>query len=36
MGWAEHVAYMGEMRNAYNILTEKPEGKGPLGRHRNR
>jgi hypothetical protein len=24
------------MRNAYNILVAKPEGKKPLGRHRNR
>jgi hypothetical protein len=29
--WAEHVAHMGEMINAYNILIEKPEGEGPLG-----
>jgi hypothetical protein len=27
---------MGEMKNAYNILVEKPEGKRPLGRHRRR
>jgi len=33
---AEHVASMGEMRNAYNILVRKPEGKSPLGRHRSR
>jgi hypothetical protein len=25
-----HVACMGEMRNAYNILVGKPEGKRPL------
>jgi hypothetical protein len=25
--WARHVAYMGEMRNAYKIMVEKPEGK---------
>jgi hypothetical protein len=25
---------MGEMRNAYNILVGKPEGKRPLGRPR--
>jgi hypothetical protein len=24
------------MRNAYNILVGKPEGKKPLGRHRRR
>jgi hypothetical protein len=27
---------MGEMRNAYNILVGKPEGKRPLGRHGHR
>jgi hypothetical protein len=32
MRWAEHVARMGEMRNAYNILVGKPEGKRPLGK----
>jgi hypothetical protein len=36
MRWAGHVASMGEMRNAYKILVEKPEGKKPLGRHRRR
>jgi hypothetical protein len=36
MGWARHVADMGEMRNAYNILVGKPEGKRPLGRPRHR
>jgi len=25
-----HVACMGEMRNAYNILDGKPEGRRPL------
>jgi hypothetical protein len=30
--WAEHVARMGEKRNAYRILVGKPEGKRPLGR----
>jgi hypothetical protein len=25
--WAEHVAHMEEMRNAYRILARKPEGK---------
>jgi len=34
--WAEHVARMGEMRNAHNILVGKPEGKRPLGRPRRR
>jgi hypothetical protein len=33
---AEHVARMGEKRNAYRILVEKPEGKRPLGRPRRR
>jgi hypothetical protein len=27
MRWAVHVACMGAMRNAYNILVGKPEGK---------
>jgi len=30
MRWAGHVARMGEMRGAYRILVEKPEGKRPL------
>jgi hypothetical protein len=25
--WARHVTRMGEMKNAYNILVGKPEGK---------
>jgi hypothetical protein len=29
-----HTARMGEMRNMYKILVEKPEGKIPLGAHR--
>ena len=32
MGWAGHVARMGEIRGVYRILVEKPEGKRPLGR----
>jgi hypothetical protein len=36
MRWAGHVARMGEKRNAYRILVEKPEGKRPLGRLRRR
>jgi hypothetical protein len=36
MGWAGHVAQMGEKRNAYRILVGKPEGKRPLGRPRRR
>jgi hypothetical protein len=36
MRWAGHVALVGEMRNAYDILDEKPEGKRPLGRPKRR
>jgi hypothetical protein len=32
MGWLGHVAWMGEMRYACNILVRIPEGKRPLGR----
>jgi hypothetical protein len=32
MGWAGHVALMGEKRNAYRILVGKQKGKRPLGR----
>jgi hypothetical protein len=31
-----HVTHTGEMRNAYNILVGKPEGKRPLRRCRHR
>ncbi|KAJ4443480.1 hypothetical protein ANN_05152 [Periplaneta americana] len=34
--WAEHVAHMGESRNAYRMLVGRPEGKIPLGRPRRR
>jgi hypothetical protein len=34
MRWAGHVACMGEVRGAYNILVGKPEGRRPLGRPR--
>ena len=34
--WAGDVARMEEGRNAFNILTGKPTGKGPLGRPRRR
>jgi hypothetical protein len=27
MGWAGHVARMGEKRNVYRLLVGKPEGK---------
>jgi hypothetical protein len=36
MRWAGHVARMGEVRGAHNILVGKPEGRRPLGRHRCR
>jgi hypothetical protein len=36
MRWAGHVARIGEKRNAYRILVDKPEGKRPLGRPRRR
>jgi hypothetical protein len=32
MRWTEHVARIGEKRNAYRILVLKPEGKRRLGR----
>jgi hypothetical protein len=32
MRWAGHVARMGEKRNVYRLLVEKPEGKSHLGR----
>jgi hypothetical protein len=32
MGWAGHVACMGEGRNVYRVLVGKREGKRPLGR----
>jgi hypothetical protein len=31
MRWAGHIAHTGEMRNTYNILAGKPEGKRTLG-----
>jgi hypothetical protein len=37
MRWrAGHLACMREMRNSYNILVEKPEGKRPIGKTRRR
>jgi hypothetical protein len=36
MRWAGHVARMGEVRGAYNILVGRPEGMRPLGRPRRR
>jgi hypothetical protein len=32
MRWAVHVACLGEKRNAYILLVDKPEGNRPLGR----
>jgi hypothetical protein len=34
--WVEHVAGMGKMRYAYNILVGKSKRKRSLGRHRCR
>jgi hypothetical protein len=34
--WAGHVAYMGEVSGAYNILVGRTEGRRPLGRPRLR
>ena len=36
MGWAGHVARMGEEREVYRVLVGKPERKRPLGRRRRR
>jgi hypothetical protein len=36
MRWAGHVARMGEVRGAYNILVGRPEGRRPLGILRRR
>jgi hypothetical protein len=36
MRWAGHVAPMGEVRGAYNILVGRPEGRRQLGRPRCR
>jgi len=36
MRWARDVAHMGEVRNVYKILCEKPEGKIAHGRPRHR
>jgi len=36
MGWAGHVARMGEERAVYRVLAGKPEGRRPLGRPRCR
>jgi hypothetical protein len=36
MRWAGHIACVGEVRNAYNIMVGIPEGKRPLGKPRHR
>jgi transcription termination factor 2 len=36
MRWVGHVAGMGEVRGAYNILVGRPEGRRPLGKPRRR
>ena len=36
VGWAGHVARMGEERGVYRVLVGKTEGKRPLGRPRHR
>ena len=36
MGWAGHVARIGERRGICRVLVGKPEGKRPLGRPRSR
>ena len=36
MRWAEHVAHMGEKRNACRIFVTKAEGQRLLGRARHR
>jgi hypothetical protein len=36
MRWANHIAHMGETRNAYDISVEKTGGKVSRGRRRRR
>jgi len=36
MGWAGHVAHMGEGRGVHRVLVGKPEGRRPLGRPRRK
>jgi hypothetical protein len=36
MKWSQHVARVGEDRNADTVLVEKHEGKRPLGRPRRK
>jgi len=36
MGWAEHVAGMGERRVLHKVFWGKPERRRPPGRHRSK
>jgi len=36
IGWARHVARIGESRGIYRVLVRKREGNKPLGRPRHR
>ena len=36
MGWAGHVARMGEENGVYRVFVGKSEGKRPLGRRRRK
>jgi len=36
MRWAGHVARIGDRRDVYMVLVERPEGERPLGRPRRR
>jgi hypothetical protein len=36
MIWERHVAQIEKVRNVYNILVGKPEGKMPFGKPRRR
>jgi len=35
MRWAGHVAHVGEEKEVYRVLLEKPEGRRPMGRSRH-
>jgi hypothetical protein len=34
--WAGHVACVGDGRDAFRVVAERPGGKSPFGRHRQR
>jgi hypothetical protein len=36
MRWADHVAHIGDRRDAYRVLAQKLERRKPLGRPRRR